>query len=135
MAGLEGVGVDVGEGVAVGAGSGAGVADGSGVGAAMDACVGCGVTLACGVLVGAGLSGGVAPDVGTCVHIVDAATSGVAKVEATSISLPLIAQAKVDTIMNARTAETIRSIMASRKMHQSCAVASAFPRLRLERAR
>lgn len=134
-AGPEGVGVAVGEGVTVEVGSAVGVADGAGLGAAVGTCVGCGVALGCGVLVGIGLSGTVVVAVGACVRMVDTVASGVATVDRTCVSWPLIVQAKLTAIVKARAAAKIRTVTALRKMHQSRAVAAPLAGFRLERAR
>ena len=137
-AGPEGVEVVVGKGVVVEVGGGVGVADGAGVGVTVGTCVGVLVALARGVLVGAGLSGGVAMAVGACARVVDAVASGVVTLDATCVSVPLSVplsvQAKLNTTVSARTANKIREIMVLRKMHQSRAVAAAFPRFRLKGA-
>jgi len=133
-AGPEGVGEAVGEGVVVAVGGGVGVADGAGVGVAVGTCVGVVVALARGALVGAGLSGGVAMVVGACARMVDTVASGVVTVDGTCVSVPLIAQAKLNTTVSARTAKRIRAVTVLRKMHQSRAVAAAFARFRLEGA-
>ena len=132
-AGPEGVGEAVGEGVVVAVG-GVGVADGAGVGVAVGTCVGVIVALARGVLAGAGLSGGVAMAVSACARMVDTVASGVVTVEATCVSVPLIAQAKLNTTVSARRAEESLAVTVLRKMHQSRAVAAAFARFRLEGA-
>lgn len=133
-AGPEGVEVAVGKGVVVEVGGGVGVADGAGVGVTVGTCVGVLVALARGVLVGAGLSGGVAMAVDARARVVDAVASGVVTLDATCVSVPLIVQAKLNTTVSARTANRIREIMVLRKMHQSRAVAAAFPRFRLKGA-